>query len=114
MSDLPNFLPALPELFMAASALVLLLLGVFAKKDITSGIAALVVFVMIFAAALVPAAGASRAEAFGGMFVVDAFGVFTKVLVLAASALSLCMSVNWMRKEGAERFEFPVDRKSVV
>lgn len=108
MSDLPNFLPALPELFMAASALVLLLLGVFAKKDITSGIAALVVFVMIFAAALVPAAGASRAEAFGGMFVVDAFGVFTKVLVLAASALSLCMSVNWMRKEGAERFEFPV------
>jgi NADH-quinone oxidoreductase subunit N len=108
VSDLPNFLPALPELFMAASALVLLLLGVFAKKDITSGIAALVVFVMIFAAALVPAAGASRAEAFGGMFVVDAFGVFTKVLVLAASALSLCMSVNWMRKEGAERFEFPV------
>lgn len=108
MSDLPNFLPALPELFMAASALVLLLLGVFAKKDITSGIAALVVFVMIFAAAMVPAAGASRAEAFGGMFVVDAFGVFTKILVLAASALSLCMSVNWMRKEGTERFEFPV------
>ena len=108
MSDLPNLLPALPELFMAAAALLLLLLGVFAKKDNTDGIAALTVGVMIFAAAMVPAAGAAHAVTFNGMFVVDAFAVFTKLLVLAASALSLCMSVNWMRKEGTERFEFPV------
>ncbi|HVI52267.1 MAG TPA: NADH-quinone oxidoreductase subunit NuoN [Candidatus Sulfotelmatobacter sp.] len=108
MSDLPNLLPALPELFMAAAALLLLLLGVFAKKDNTAGIAALTVGVMIFAAAMVPAAGAAHAVTFNGMFVVDAFAVFTKLLVLAASALSLCMSVNWMRKEGTERFEFPV------
>lgn len=108
MSDLPNLVPALPELFMAAAALLLLLLGVFAKKDNTAGIAALAVGVMIFAAAMVPAAGAARAVTFNGMFMVDAFGVFTKLLVLIASALSLCMSVNWMRKEGAERFEIPV------
>jgi NADH-quinone oxidoreductase subunit N len=108
VSDLPNLLPALPELFMAAAALLLLLLGVFAKKDNTAGIAALTVGVMIFAAAMVPAAGAAHAVTFNGMFVVDAFAVFTKLLVLAASALSLCMSVNWMRKEGTERFEFPV------
>jgi len=108
VSDLPNLVPALPELFMAASALLLLLLGVFAKKDITAGIAALAVGVMIFAGAMVPAAGAARAVTFNGLFVVDAFAVFTKLLVLAAAALSLCMSVNWMRKEQAERFEYPV------
>ena len=108
MSELPNFLPALPELIMAASALLLLLLGVFAKRDLTAGVSALAVFVMAVAFFLEPAAGASRAEAFNGLFVVDAFAVFTKMLVLLASALSLCMSVNWLRKEQVERFEFPV------
>ncbi len=108
MSEFPNLVPALPELFMAGSALVLLLVGVFAKKDLTAGLSALAVFVMIVACALVPAAGAAHAVTFSGLFVVDGFTVFTKLLVLVAAAFALAMSVNWLHKERAERFEYPV------
>jgi len=108
VSELPNIAPALPEIFIALSAMALLLLGVLRKADISQGISALSIAVLLVAAILVPGAGAVRAVTFNGMFVVDGFGVFTKMLVLVASALTLAMSVNWLKREGLDRFEFPV------
>jgi len=40
--------------------------------------------------------------------VVDAFAVFAKVLVLAAAGLSLVLALDWHRREGLARFEYPV------
>lgn len=110
MSELPNLMPALPELMLALSALALLLVGVLNdKKQLTAAIAAMACFVMIFAAALEPAASAGGvAITFNGMFMVDGFATFSKILILLASVLSLAMSVSWLRQEQAERFEFPV------
>ena len=108
MSELPNIAPALPEIFIALSAMALLLLGVLRKPDISQGIASLSIAVLVVAAILVPGAGAVRAVTFNGMFVVDGFGVFTKTLVLVASALTLAMSMNWLKREGQDRFEYPV------
>jgi NADH-quinone oxidoreductase subunit N len=108
VSELPNLVPALPELLLAFSALGLLMLGVFSKRNMTQGICALAVVALVIAAFLVPASGATRAVTFNGMFVVDGFTGFAKALVLLAAALGLAMSANWLRKEDAERFEFPV------
>jgi len=108
VSELPNIAPALPEIFIALSAMALLLLGVLRKPDISQGIASLSIAVLVVAAILVPGAGAVRAVTFNGMFVVDGFGVFTKTLVLVASALTLAMSMNWLKREGQDRFEYPV------
>ncbi|MDR3436667.1 NADH-quinone oxidoreductase subunit NuoN [Telmatospirillum sp.] len=108
MSELPNFAPALPEIFIALSAIALLLLGVFRKDDTTQGISALAIVAMLFAGLLVPAAAGGRSVTFGGMFVVDGFSVFAKILVLLASGFTLGMSVNWLVREKLGRFEYPV------
>lgn len=108
MSELPNFAPALPEIFIALSAIALLLLGVFRKDDTTQGISALAIVAMLLAGLLVPAAAGGRTVTFGGMFVVDGFSVYAKILVLLASALTLAMAVNWLKREHLGRFEYPV------
>ncbi|PKU25831.1 NADH-quinone oxidoreductase subunit NuoN [Telmatospirillum siberiense] len=108
MQELPNFAPALPEIFIAFSAIALLLLGVFRKEDATQGITVLAIVAMLFAGLLVPAAAGGRVVTFGGMFVVDGFSAFTKVLVLLASAFTMAMSANWLHREKLERFEYPV------
>ncbi len=108
MQELPNFAPALPEIFIALSAIALLLLGVFRRDDATQGITALAIVAMLFAGLLIPAAAGGRAVTFGGMFVIDGFSVFAKLLVLVASGFSMAMSANWLKREKLERFEFPV------
>jgi NADH-quinone oxidoreductase subunit N len=106
--DLPNLAPALPEIFIALSAMGLLMVGAFRKGDATRGIAILAVVAMCLAALVVPAGTGGRGLTFGGMFVVDGFSVFGKLMVLTASALTVIMSINWLKREGMEHFEFPV------
>jgi NADH-quinone oxidoreductase subunit N len=108
VSGIPNLLPALPELVIAVGAMALLMAGVFRKEDGFRFIsnAALVVLVIAFIAVVAQPLG--RQETFGGMFVVDGFGRFGKALVLIGSGLTLFMSQSWLRKEAAERFEYPV------
>jgi NADH-quinone oxidoreductase subunit N len=108
VSELPNFAPALPEIFIALSAIALLLLGVFRKEDLTQGISALAIVAMLFAGLLGMAAAGGRTVTFGGMFVVDGFSVFAKLLVLLASGFTLAMAANWLKREKLERFEYPV------
>ncbi len=63
----------------------------------------------MLAAAVVEHYGSTgRVETFGGQFVVDGFARFAKVLVLIGSAITLVMATGWLRREQAERIEFPV------
>ena len=110
MADaLPNFLPLLPEIFLAVSAMVLLVLGAFqhaayATREITW----LSVLVLAIAAALVAASGFGRQVTLNDMFVTDGFAVFMKILVLAGSLLSIILSMRFNEKEQIARFEYPV------
>ena len=52
--------------------------------------------------------GSDRVLAMGGLFVLDPFAVFVKVLLLAASAITAVMSLNYLDKEKLGRFEYPV------
>jgi len=106
--ELPNLVPALPELLIVLSAIVLLLLGVIRKDNVGGGITALAIIALGFAALLVVGGPIERTETFGGMFIVDAFGVFSKLLVLMASAVTLAMSRSWLRAEGLDHPEYPV------
>jgi NADH-quinone oxidoreductase subunit N len=106
---LPNFLPVLPEIFLAVSAMVLLVLGAFqhaayATREITW----LSVLVLAIAAALVAALGFGRQVTLNDMFVTDGFAVFMKILVLAGSLLSIVLSMRFNEKEQIARFEYPV------
>jgi NADH-quinone oxidoreductase subunit N len=104
-----NYMAALPELFLAAAAMLLLMVGVFHRQDATPRIAWLSVLALIVTAILVLRGGLAGTEAaFSNLYVIDRFAVFLKVLVLATSAIAIIMSLDYIRREGMQRFEYPV------
>src|SRR5207245_7480629 len=52
--------------------------------------------------------GGYRRVGFYGMFVNDAFALFTKALVLIGSAATILMGIRYNEEHGIARFEFPV------
>jgi NADH-quinone oxidoreductase subunit N len=117
IAEVPNLLPALPEMFLAVAAMALLMVGVFQPADdgmattvqtsrsiARLGIAALVVT----AAVVLVVAPDDSVTTFGGLFVVDGFAVFFKVLVLAASALCLIVAQDFLELHRIARFEFSI------
>lgn len=109
MEQLRGMLPALPEIFLAVSGMVLLMIGVFGPRR---GTLRLVnnLTLAAFAAALIPilAMGDTSATAFGGMFISDGFAVFMKVMILTGSFFAVIMSGEYMKKAGIGRFEYQV------
>ncbi len=110
MTDaLPNFLPALPEMFLAASAMVLLVLGVYQHgSHVAREIGWLGVVVLAVTVVLVMRFGYDRQVSLYGMIVIDGFGVFMSVLVLVGSAFSIIIAMRFNEREGVARFEYPV------
>jgi len=101
-----NWTLALPEVVLALSAMAILLFGVIRKGENTFvctmlAIAALVVTGMLVVSA--PVGGGYR-----GLFVVDGFARFMKMLVLAGAGLSAILAMHYNDREGIARFEFPV------
>lgn len=99
---------ALPELFLALSAIVLLMLGVFSRKGASRSVLGLATAALVLALALVVLAPAADGTAFNGFFVNDGFARFMKGLVLIGGAGSLIMSLGYMEREHMARFEYPV------
>ncbi|NYZ12227.1 NADH-quinone oxidoreductase subunit NuoN [Azospirillum sp. RWY-5-1] len=108
MAPFPDLWPALPELFLACAGMALLMIGVFRGENSTKAVAYMTVLAMLFAAVLSMGYGTGRVVTFNGLFVMDAFGVFMKVLVLVAAALSVILSIGYIQREKMDRFEFPV------
>ena len=102
-----DLLTLLPELVVACSALLLLLVGALSGERIAGVISWTSVLVLAVAAYFV-AKNAGPSTAFHGAFVVDGFSRFTKELILLGSALTLLMSRGFMSDANLMRFEFPV------
>jgi NADH-quinone oxidoreductase subunit N len=103
-----NWTVALPEIALAAAAMAILMAGVFSRRDAWGTVSMLSLAALVVAAVLVLSGEGGRATGFSGLVVVDAFAVFAKVLVLVAAALSLVLALDWHRREGLARFEYPV------
>lgn len=108
MTSIGNLGPAIPELFLAASGIVLLMLGVFRKGDSTAMIGWLAVIALLIAGGLVFVGGSDQAFAFNNLFVTDSFGQFAKIMVLGAAALSLILALGWLAQEEMKKYEFSV------
>ncbi|MCS0497815.1 NADH-quinone oxidoreductase subunit NuoN [Ancylobacter mangrovi] len=99
--------PALPELLLAVSAVILILFGAIAgpkSTDTVNGLA----LAAIFAALVLVILGPSEATLFNGSFQLDAYARFLKVLALLAAGSTLAMSVDWLKVEKQARFEFAI------
>lgn len=108
MTALPALAPAYPELWLALSAMALLMFGVFRGDGSTRAVSWLAVLALLIAIALVATQPAETVATFGGLFVADGFGRFAKVLILLGSAFAIVLSLGYNRYERMERFEYPV------
>ena len=96
---------ALPEAFLAVSALVLLVVGAYAKKAMTLVSAASGVALVI--AAVLAASGPAGA-AFNNSYIADNAASFAKVFIYGFSAVAILLGDGWLRRLDSQRFEFPV------
>lgn len=107
--ELPNLIPAMPEIMLAIGAMVLLMVGVFQGDRSYNQMTNLGVLLLVaVGAVLVLKVGGDRQLTFGNMFISDAFAVFTKVLVITGAVATLVMSGNFMRQHNIAKFEFPI------
>lgn len=104
-----SLIPMMPELFMAVSALALLVLGVFSTGPKASAhIGWLTALALAVTASLLIQTDWTRAETMNGMFVMDGYAGLIKLLVLGGLILSVILSIRYMEEEGIARFEYHV------
>lgn len=103
-----DLLPALPEIVLAAGAMALLMLGAFRGERSAGAVNWLAILLLIGAGALVVWLPAGTLTTFGGSFVVDPFARFLKLLALTGSATAILMSLDYLKVEKQERFEYPI------
>ncbi|MBA4219395.1 MAG: NADH-quinone oxidoreductase subunit NuoN [Methylobacterium sp.] len=107
MTTLPAFGPALPEIVMALGAIAMVLYGAIQgeRSTRTLEIAALALFALALVLVL---RGEGKVVTFNGAFIADGFGRFMKVLTLIGAAAAIVLSADFLRRDGAMRFEFPI------
>ncbi|HEY8611379.1 MAG TPA: NADH-quinone oxidoreductase subunit NuoN [Roseomonas sp.] len=101
-----NWTLALPEILLAAVGLVLLMVGVIPKRDMTFPVTMGTLGALLVATVL--AMATPDGMAFSNQFVSDGFARFAKVLILLGAASGLMLALDWNEKQGIARFEFPI------
>ncbi|MBV9783854.1 MAG: NADH-quinone oxidoreductase subunit NuoN [Acidisphaera sp.] len=101
-----NWSLALPEIVLSCCAMAILVFGVVVREDSTFVCTMLGLGAFLLTAMLILAA--PFGTGYGGLFVVDPFADFMKLLILAGGAMAVVMSLDYNRHERLTRFEFPV------
>jgi len=107
MTSFPDLAPALPELILLATAILLLMVGVFRKGDDDGPATTFALVGMVLALVAVVFAPGEAGTTFEGLFVSDAFTRFMKGLVLVGALLTLVMARSYRVRERMNQFEYP-------
>lgn len=107
MTSFPDLAPALPELILLGTAIILLMVGVFRRHDDDGPATTLALVGMTFALIAVVFAPGEAGTTFDGLFVSDAFTRFMKGLVLVGALLTLIMARSYRIRERMNQFEYP-------
>ncbi|WP_238121223.1 MULTISPECIES: NADH-quinone oxidoreductase subunit NuoN [unclassified Xanthobacter] len=105
---LPPLGAVLPELVLAVSAIVLILIGAFRGEGAANFVTGLAIAVLAAAGILVLLGPGGDVVAFHGAFVSDPFSRFMKLLAIFGATISLVMAVDWQNREKLARFEYAV------
>src|ERR1700760_881168 len=103
-----QLLPVLPELVLAAGAMVLLMLGAYRGQGTTRLVTTLAVVLLVVTGALELWLPAGKLTTFGGSFIVDDFARFLKVLALIGSAATLILSAEFLADPSRRIFEYSI------
>ncbi len=99
----------LPEVILAVGVMLLILIGAFRGEkgfslvdEMAVGIFGLAILAILLSSKQVDA------PVFDGAFIDDAFSRVLKVLTLVGAMASILLSVDWLQRNGLEKFEYPV------
>ena len=96
-----DFSTILPEVVLAAYALIALLAGAYFGKDrLAPSLLWATVAVFLIVAALIGLGDKAAGTAFYGMFIDDGFSRFAKVVTLIAAAAVLATSADYLLRRG--------------
>jgi len=101
-----NWTLALPEIVLSVCGMAILMVGVFRRPETGFVAGMLTLGALLVAGMLVISRGTGGA--YEGLFVVDAFSNFVKVLILVSAAIALILAFDYNSRQGIGRFEFPV------
>ena len=100
--------PMLPEIFLAVSAMVLLVCGVFRGNSATPFFCWCGVAIFYVALMLLLGTDWSTHIMFDGLYRLDAYGAYSKMLIFLGAMATLALSAAFLKEEGIMRFEYPV------
>jgi len=107
-AQLPTLVPLLPEFVLGVGAMALLLLGAFRGEGTARSVDIAAIVLLVIASAIVLWLPPGKLTTFGGSFVVDDFARFLKILALIGSAAAIAMSLDYVKRERQQRFEYSV------
>ncbi len=107
-SQLPALLPLAPEFVLGVGAMALLMLGVFQRDNNGRLVDGIAIALFVIAGVILLALPAGTLTSFNGSFVVDDFARFLKILALIGSAAAIAMSLDYVKRERQQRFEYSV------
>ncbi len=105
---LNDYAPIYPELLILLASMVLLLWGVYHRRQAAFTISAVSILVLGGAAFLIAGQPQASGQLFNGAFINDGFARFMKILTLAGAAFTIILSFDYMKRERMARFEYPV------
>ncbi|MDE1935070.1 NADH-quinone oxidoreductase subunit NuoN [Bradyrhizobium sp.] len=103
-----QLLPVLPELVLAAGAMVLLMIGAFQGVRVTGLVTALAVVLLVIVGVLELTLPAGKLVTFNGSFIVDDFARFLKILALIGSGATLILSAEFLADPSRRIFEYSI------
>ena len=101
-----NWMLALPEIVLACAGLTILMIGVLPRQNMFFGCTMASIGALVVTAALVLTV--PDGAGFAGQVISDGFARFMKLLVLLGAAIGMLMALDFNRREGLDRFEYPV------
>src|SRR5471030_3212324 len=103
-----QLLPVLPELVLAAGAMVLLMLGAYRGAQTTSLVTGLAVCLLVLTGVIELWLPAGKLTTFSGGFIVDDFARFLKILALIGSVATLVLSTEFLGDPSRRIFEYSI------
>jgi len=106
--DVTDILPALPEIFLSAVALLLVLVAAFGGEEHVNArrVTRLTLAGIAVAMIMLVQSGVDNMSAFGGMFVADSFALYMKLLVLGGTFAALMLSLRPVGSDDVNKPEY--------
>ena len=103
-----QLLPVLPELVLAAGAMLLLMVGAYRGPQTTSLVTGLAVCLLVLVGVLELLLPGGKVTTFAGSFIVDDFARFLKILALIGSVATLVLSAEFLADPSRRIFEYSI------